>query len=262
MWRMWQDILRYVGIDVQLEHERGLMANASNPSGKRSHSRAAPRPSLIAHTTRLCPRRMSPAAKTPGTLVANCPYSAPRRGTFERASCLETKLLDQRALRPQEAHRQQHQLRRPALLGAGQLAEARPAVRLLPLHPHGVHLAHVAVGIANKALGENGKLARVPAEECRGPLPGRSPCGRSWATRATGCRSAGCSGRPGHDLQLHDAGAAVAHRRADAVGPRVTATDHHHVLVPGRDPLVRAVNRRRAGCACPRAGNRRRNGCL
>ena len=31
---------------------------------------AAPRPSAIAHTTRLCPRRASPAAKTPGTLVA------------------------------------------------------------------------------------------------------------------------------------------------------------------------------------------------
>ena len=30
---------------------------------------AAPRPSAIAHTTRLCPRRASPAAKTPGTLV-------------------------------------------------------------------------------------------------------------------------------------------------------------------------------------------------
>jgi hypothetical protein len=31
---------------------------------------------LMAHTTRLWPRRMSPAAKTPGTLVANVPCSA------------------------------------------------------------------------------------------------------------------------------------------------------------------------------------------
>src|SRR5580658_6725877 len=31
--------------------------------------RAAWRPSLIAHTTRDCPRRISPAAKTPGTDV-------------------------------------------------------------------------------------------------------------------------------------------------------------------------------------------------
>ena len=39
------------------------------PIRKRSHSRAAPRPSLIAQTTRLWPRRQSPAAKTPATLV-------------------------------------------------------------------------------------------------------------------------------------------------------------------------------------------------
>src|SRR6266852_5121139 len=39
------------------------------PMRKRSHSRAAPRPSLKAHTTRLWPRRQSPAAKTPLTLV-------------------------------------------------------------------------------------------------------------------------------------------------------------------------------------------------
>src|SRR5262249_20985390 len=35
------------------------------PIKNRSHSRAAPRPSLKAHTTRLWPRRQSPAAKTP-----------------------------------------------------------------------------------------------------------------------------------------------------------------------------------------------------
>ena len=35
-----------------------------------STERAACRPSRIAQTTRLCPRRISPAANTPGTLVA------------------------------------------------------------------------------------------------------------------------------------------------------------------------------------------------
>src|SRR5579884_3787733 len=58
------------------------------PIRYRSHSRAAPRPSLIAHTTRLWPRRMSPAANTPGTLVANRPYSALAllRGSFSTPS--------------------------------------------------------------------------------------------------------------------------------------------------------------------------------
>jgi len=48
-------------------------AKCVSPIKYRSISRAAPRPSLMAQTTRLCPRRMSPAAKTPGTLVANFP---------------------------------------------------------------------------------------------------------------------------------------------------------------------------------------------
>src|SRR5258707_11040722 len=39
------------------------------PIRKWSHSRAAPRPSLKAQTTRLWPRRQSPAAKTPLILV-------------------------------------------------------------------------------------------------------------------------------------------------------------------------------------------------
>src|SRR5690606_34908913 len=46
------------------------------PIRYRSHSRAAPRPSLIAQTTKLCPRRQSPAANTPSRLVVNLPCSA------------------------------------------------------------------------------------------------------------------------------------------------------------------------------------------
>jgi hypothetical protein len=38
------------------------------PMRRLSMARAASRPSAIAQTTRDCPRRMSPAAKTPGTL--------------------------------------------------------------------------------------------------------------------------------------------------------------------------------------------------
>jgi hypothetical protein len=46
------------------------------PMRKRSHSRAAPRPSLKAQTTRLWPRRQSPAANTPGMLVTYFSCSA------------------------------------------------------------------------------------------------------------------------------------------------------------------------------------------
>ena len=61
--------------------EPGHPASAAEPVWQRgrsvlwpvrysSISHAAPRPSLIAHTTKLCPRRQSPAAYTPSTLVA------------------------------------------------------------------------------------------------------------------------------------------------------------------------------------------------
>src|SRR5205814_3440351 len=43
------------------------------PIRNRSIARAAPRPSLMAHTTSDCPRRQSPQAKTLGRLVANLP---------------------------------------------------------------------------------------------------------------------------------------------------------------------------------------------
>src|SRR3569832_2021865 len=43
--------------------------NCVSPIKKRSHSRAAPLPSLKAQTTRLWPRRQSPAAKTFGLFV-------------------------------------------------------------------------------------------------------------------------------------------------------------------------------------------------
>ena len=115
--------------------------NAVSPISQRSHSRAAPRPSLIAQTTRLWPRRMSPAAKTPGTLVANLPCSAL---ALVRASFSTPSLIEQLVLRPAEAHRQQHQLGREHLLAAGNLARDRPAVVLDPFDADGVHFLDVA----------------------------------------------------------------------------------------------------------------------
>ena len=44
--------------------------------------------------------------------------------------------------------------------------------------------------------------------------------------------------RLGQDLELHQAAAAVAHRRADAVGAGVAAADDDHVLALGGDVLA------------------------
>jgi hypothetical protein len=46
------------------------LGNRLDPITNSSTARAAWRPSRMAHTTRLWPRRMSPAANTLGTLVA------------------------------------------------------------------------------------------------------------------------------------------------------------------------------------------------
>jgi len=56
-------------IVVQADHQSsGLEGRNVSPIRYASTARAASRPSHIAHTTSDCPRRVSPAAKTPGTL--------------------------------------------------------------------------------------------------------------------------------------------------------------------------------------------------
>ena len=58
--------------------------NSLLPMRNRSTARAAPRPSLIAQTTSDWPRRQSPAAKTPSTLVAKLPPSAAKVSQLPR----------------------------------------------------------------------------------------------------------------------------------------------------------------------------------
>jgi hypothetical protein len=58
---------------AELRGWREAQGKFVTPIKYRSHSRAARRPSLMAQTTKLWPRRMSPAAKTPSTLVPNLP---------------------------------------------------------------------------------------------------------------------------------------------------------------------------------------------
>ena len=77
------------------------------PMRKRSHSRAAPRPSLIAQTTRLWPRRQSPAAKMPGTLVGKL---AILRLGVGAGITLDAELGQNRVFRPQKTHGQQDQI--------------------------------------------------------------------------------------------------------------------------------------------------------
>ena len=54
----------------QPDHSSGLAGRNVSPISQASTARAHSRPSQIAHTTSDWPRRVSPAANTPGTLEA------------------------------------------------------------------------------------------------------------------------------------------------------------------------------------------------
>ena len=202
--------------------------NVVSPISQRSHSRAAPRPSLIAQTIRLWPRRMSPAAKTPGTLVANAPCSAL---ALVRVF-LHAELIEQRTFRTSKAHREQHELRREHLFRTGDLARDCPAVVLDPFDADGVQFLDAALVVADEFLGLDQVFARIVAEEGGRLLlavihfvdlrPLRPRVVRRPLQR-----------RLGQQLELHQAPAAVPHRRADAVGAGVAAADHDHVLALG-----------------------------
>jgi len=118
--------------------------NSVLPIKNRSHSRAAPRPSLIAQTTRLWPRRMSPAVKTRGTLVWNLPCSALAIGT---RVLLHPELIEHRGFRPKEAHRQEHKLGREHSLRTRNLPWREAAVVFDPLHVDRVQRLDAAVGV-------------------------------------------------------------------------------------------------------------------
>ena len=61
----WQARGLQAGPGQLMSHSECNYGRSVRPIRYRSHSRAAPRPSLMAQTTRLWPRRQSPAAKTP-----------------------------------------------------------------------------------------------------------------------------------------------------------------------------------------------------
>jgi len=77
---------------MQGEHEARTAAqnnlrkgSSEYPIRYESTAWAAARPSLMAQTTRLCPRRMSPAAKTPSTLLMYVSFTS----TLPRASLVK-----------------------------------------------------------------------------------------------------------------------------------------------------------------------------
>ena len=98
-----------------------------SPVSQASAAAAAARPSAIAHTMSDCPRPMSPATKTPGTVDMNVAVARHVAAAVD----LDAERVDQAlALRAGEAHREEDQVRRQLPLGALDLLEPP----LDPLH--------------------------------------------------------------------------------------------------------------------------------
>src|SRR6478736_3319959 len=148
---------------------------------------------------------------------------------------LEVEVLEQGLLRPEESHGQQHELGGPGLFRAGNLLRHELAlVVLAPLDLDGDEFLYVTRGVADKLLHGRNVDARVGAVLGGGlllavvQLVGLRPLGPGVVGRAL-------QRRLGENLDLEEALAAVAHRRADAVRAGVAATDDDDVLAGGVD---------------------------
>ena len=187
---------------------------------KRSTPRAALRPSAIAQTIRDWPRCMSPAVKTPGTLVIQ------RRVALDVAAVgeLDAELLEQaRPLGPDEAHGQQDELARQRRTASPGPREHEPAVLAHQLDPRDLQRLDPAALVADEAAGGD----RV--DPLAALLVGRGDAEDVRPLRPRVVRRA-LVGRARDDLELVDARRALAVGGAQAVGAGVAAADDDHVL--------------------------------
>ena len=147
-------------------------------------------------------------------------------------------------LRAHEAHRQERELTGPLLLRASELLELLlPRGRILiPLDPHRLEAAELALVVAEKLLREDAELAaaaffvrRTRPQHLRpeGPRARRRPLRPP--------RILAEIRRLREQFELRQALRPLAVARAVAVGARVAATDHDHVLALGHDLPLHVV---------------------
>src|SRR5205807_5559921 len=98
----------------------------------------------------------------------------------------------------------------------------------------GVDRLQSAGGIADELGGLNGVPARILAPE-RFALLLAVIEAIDFGPLRPGVVVGALQGRHGDDFQLDQALAALAQGGADAIGARVAAADHHHVLIFGRN---------------------------
>ena len=193
---------------------------------------AALRPSAMAQTTSDWPRRMSPAAKIPGTELAVVPF----RGDVAARIELDAELLNHSAFdRSGETQGQENKIGFNHDFGARNRLEFGRRTNSNP-----VKFFYVAIVVAHKFGGVEGPIAEAAllvgafGAQLKGPeRPGRA-------------RMA-LLGRHRHDLKLADGRSLLAVASAQTVGAGVAAADDHNALAGGEnlagdfiagDPLV------------------------
>ena len=148
---------------------------------------------------------------------------------------VDAELLDDtRALRAEEAHREEHQLRRDLALGA----RLRRHLPVDELDLGEAQRGDVAVGVADE-LGRADGVDALAALLVRARDAVEHRVGRPRLSRGTvvaGLR---------HDLEARDGRRPLAVRGADAVGAGVTAADDDHVLARGEDLVLDLLTERR-----------------
>ena len=171
-------------------------AAAVSPIRKRSTPRAAARPSSIAHTISDWPRDMSPAANTPGTLVALSSSAS----TLPRASSVDAQLGEQAVLLgADEAHRQQHQLGRATPSRCRASPSSRSGRRRSCTHSTSIVCSSLTLPAASPTnrLVDDRRSGAGRRRTAPPPLPGRSPACRPCGHCGQGLSAARSSGGRG-----------------------------------------------------------------
>ena len=175
------------------------------------------------------------------TAIAELEKLRARPKVGAHAARLETEILRQRGLRSGEPHGEQHELCRLRSLGIRLLdGYDLTLVVLLPANLDGDDFFYTTVLITDEFLDRREIGPGVLAEFRRGFFLAVI---HLVDTRPLGPRVVGGSLGRGlrHDFELRERTAALAHRRADAIGARVTATDDDDVETLGMNLRFRGT---------------------
>ena len=150
---------------------------------------------------------------------------------------LHAQLVQKLTLRAGEAQGQKHEVGRQDLLGPGDVFRQRAAILLNPFDLDDLDGFDAAGLVAEEPGGLDGIAARILAPERPGLLLAVIELVDLRPLRP-GVVGGAVQRRPGDDLELHQALASLAQRRADAIGARVATADYNHVLAPGGNVLT------------------------